>query len=83
MYRTRGRRRVDVNSKPRDSLRHAIVNARGRTAPPGKIVAELMFGFWRFVDMSTLSVDANVRQPKSSPARCSRRPRPPVWDDQA
>lgn len=49
VYRTRGRRRVDVNEKPRDSLRHAIANAGGPTAPPGKIVAELMFGFWRYL----------------------------------
>ncbi|RBY92453.1 hypothetical protein DQ237_18525 [Blastococcus sp. TF02-8] len=49
VYRTRGRRRVDVNSRPRDSLRHAIANAGGPTAPPGKIVAELMFGFWRYL----------------------------------
>ena len=49
VYRTRGRRRVDVNNKPRDSLRHALVNAGSRTAPPGKIVAELMFGFWRYL----------------------------------
>lgn len=49
VYRTRGRRRVDVNTRPRDSLRHAIANAGGPTAPPGKIVAELMFGFWRYL----------------------------------
>ncbi|SFE43891.1 Abi family protein [Blastococcus tunisiensis] len=49
VYRKRGRRRVDVNNKTRDSLRHAIANAGGRTAPPGKIVAELMFGFWRYL----------------------------------
>ena len=49
VYRTRGRRRVDVNDKPRNSLRHAIANAGGPAAPPGKIVAELMFGFWRYL----------------------------------
>ncbi len=49
VYRTRGRRRVDVNNKTRDSLRQAIANAGGPTAPPGKIVAELMFGFWRYL----------------------------------
>ena len=49
VYRTRGRRRVDVNEKPRESLRHAIANAGGTGAPPGKIVAELMFGFWRYL----------------------------------
>ena len=48
VYRTRGRRRVDVNEKPRDSLRQAIANAGGTGAPSGKIVAELMFGFWRY-----------------------------------
>lgn len=49
VYRTRGRRRVDINDRPRDSLRHAIANAGGPTAPSGKIVAELMFGFWRYL----------------------------------
>ena len=49
VYRTRGRRRVDVNERPRESLRHAIANAGGTGAPPGKIVAELMFGFWRYL----------------------------------
>lgn len=49
VYRTRGRRRVDVNDKPRESLRHAIANAGGPTAPSGKVVAELMFGFWRYL----------------------------------
>jgi hypothetical protein len=49
VYRTRGRRRVDINDRPRDNLRHAIVNAGGPTARPGKIVAELMFGFWRYL----------------------------------
>jgi hypothetical protein len=49
VYRRRGRRRVDVNERPRESLRHAIANAGGTGAPPGKIVAELMFGFWRYL----------------------------------
>ncbi len=49
LYRRRGRRRVDVNDRPRESLRHAIANAGGPTAPPGKVVAELMFGFWRYL----------------------------------
>ena len=30
-------------------MRHAIANAGGTGAPPGKIVAELMFGFWRYL----------------------------------
>jgi hypothetical protein len=49
LYRRRGRRHVDVNDRPRESLRHAIANAGGPTAPPGKVVAELMFGFWRYL----------------------------------
>nr|WP_243851381.1 hypothetical protein [Modestobacter marinus] len=49
VYRTRGRRRVDVNEKPRDNLRHAVINAGGPAARPGKVVAELMFGFWRYL----------------------------------
>lgn len=49
VFRTRGRRRVDINDRPRDNLRHAITNAGGLNARPGKIVAELMFGFWRYL----------------------------------
>lgn len=49
VYRTRDRRRVDVNEKQRESLRHAIANAGGPAVPPGKIVAELRFGFWRYL----------------------------------
>ncbi|WP_051144192.1 hypothetical protein [Modestobacter italicus] len=49
VYRTRGRRRVDVNERPRDNLRQAIGNAGGPAARPGKVVAELMFGFWRYL----------------------------------
>lgn len=49
VYRIRGRRRVDVNDRPRESLRHAVANAGGPAVPPGKVVAELMFGFWRYL----------------------------------
>jgi hypothetical protein len=47
--RTRGRRRVDINERPRENLRQAIGNAGGPAARPGKVVAELMFGFWRYL----------------------------------
>ena len=49
LYRRRGRRLFDVNERPRESLRHALANAGGPTATPGKIVVELMFDFWRYL----------------------------------
>ena len=52
VYRTRGRRRVDINERPRDNLRQAMGNAGGPQARPGKVVAELMFGFWRYLSIS-------------------------------
>lgn len=49
LYRTKSRRRVDVNSKPRESLHRAVSSAGGAATPPGKVVAELTFGFWRYL----------------------------------
>lgn len=49
LYRTRGRAQVDVNARSRDALHRAVAAAGGAAAPPGKIVAELMFGFWRYL----------------------------------
>lgn len=49
VFRTRNRRRVDVNQQPREALRKAMAAAGGPAATPGKVVAELMFGFWRFL----------------------------------
>lgn len=40
---------VDINSIPRSSLERAIREAGGPTAPPGKVVAQLTFGFWRYL----------------------------------
>ena len=56
---TTGRRvphRVDVNRKPRDDLQRAISDAGGPQAPSGKIVAQLMFGFWRYLSSSAHEV---------------------------
>lgn len=47
--RRRGGRRVDVNKRRREDLAQAIEKAGGLTAPPGKVIAELMFGFWRYL----------------------------------
>jgi hypothetical protein len=48
LWRTRGRGRVDVNEESRrilaDARRHA-----GMGVPHGKVVAELSFGFWRYL----------------------------------
>lgn len=52
LYRTRRGRSVDVNVRTRDSLQHAVDSAGGRAASPGKVIAELMFGFWRFLSSS-------------------------------
>ena len=41
--------RVDINEKPRQSLDRAIREAGGPGAPAGKVVAQLMFGFWRYL----------------------------------
>ncbi len=49
LYRTRRGRRVDVNVRTRESLQRAVDSAGGPAAAPGKVVAELMFGFWRFL----------------------------------
>jgi hypothetical protein len=49
LYRRRGGRRVDVNRQPRALLQQALLAAGGSGAPPGKVVAELPFGFWRYL----------------------------------
>lgn len=49
LYRTRSGRRVDINVKPRESVERALEAAGGPSAPPGKVIAELMFGFWRYL----------------------------------
>jgi hypothetical protein len=41
----------DVNHRPRKQI-HVAVRTAGPGAPPGKIVAELMFGFWRYLSTS-------------------------------
>jgi len=46
------RRRVDINAKPRALIEKAIHNAGGSRATPGKVVAELTFGFWRYLSSS-------------------------------
>lgn len=59
--RTRGRGRarkvVDVNEKPRANLRRAIRDAGGPAAPPGKVIAQLTFGFWRYLTSAAHDVD--------------------------
>lgn len=44
-----GKVTVDINAKPRASLERAIREAGGRKAPPGKVIAQLTFGFWRYL----------------------------------
>ncbi|UAL29846.1 hypothetical protein K8W59_19325 [Nocardioides rotundus] len=52
LWRTRRGRRVDVNLRTRESPHRAVDSAGGPAAPPGKVIAELMFGFWRFLSSS-------------------------------
>lgn len=40
---------VDLNQRPRDQIAYAMRAAGGSAAPRGKVVAELMFGFWRYL----------------------------------
>lgn len=49
LYRTYGGRRVDVNEKNREKIAVAIREAGGPGAPAGKVVAQLSFGFWRYL----------------------------------
>jgi hypothetical protein len=53
LYRTKGargeHRRVDVNRKSRELLEAAVRDAGGETAAPGRVIANLTFGFWRYL----------------------------------
>ncbi|GAB09561.1 hypothetical protein GOARA_043_00360 [Gordonia araii NBRC 100433] len=54
VMRTRRRGRhgkvsVDINAKPRAALDRAIREAGGPNALPGKVIAQLTFGFWRYL----------------------------------
>ena len=42
------KRPVDINAKPRALIEKAIQDAGAAQATPGKVVAELSFGFWRY-----------------------------------
>ncbi|SBW21739.1 hypothetical protein FDG2_2105 [Candidatus Protofrankia californiensis] len=53
LLRTRSGRRIDVNAKPRNAVTAAIRAAGGPSAKPGKIVAELGFGFWRYLSSAS------------------------------
>lgn len=44
-----GKVTVDVNARPRASLERAIREAGGSRAPAGKVIAQLTFGFWRYL----------------------------------
>jgi hypothetical protein len=54
LYRTKRTRggstqRTDINRKPREILDAAAAAAGGNSASPGKIIANLSFGFWRYL----------------------------------
>lgn len=42
-------RLVDVNRPSREIVEAAVRNAGGLSAPPGKVIANLSFGFWRYL----------------------------------
>jgi hypothetical protein len=43
--------RIDANRSPREQIERAV-RAAGPGAPPGKVIAELMFGFWRYLSIT-------------------------------
>lgn len=43
--------RIDANRTPREQLGQAA-RAAGPDAPPGKVIAELTFGFWRYMSIA-------------------------------
>lgn len=53
VLRTRSGARIDVNAKPRSLVVEAIAAAGGLSAGPGKIIAELGFGFWRYLSSAS------------------------------
>lgn len=44
-------RRYDENERPREQIAYAVQSA-GLGAPPGKVIAELMFEFWRYLTIA-------------------------------
>lgn len=50
--RSGARYQVDVNKRPREIVNQAVRDAGGPTAPTGKVVAQLSFGFWRYLSSS-------------------------------
>jgi len=46
----------DANDKPRQQIAYAMRSAGGPAAPPGKVIAELSFGFWRYLSTSAHEV---------------------------
>ena len=51
---------VDRNKTPREQIAKAVQTV-GRNAPPGKVIAELTFGFWRY--LSTKAHDQSLWVP--------------------
>ncbi|KPN46025.1 hypothetical protein [Mycobacterium intracellulare] len=43
--------RIDANRAPREQIERAV-RAAGPGAPPGKVIAELTFGFWRYLSIT-------------------------------
>lgn len=66
---------VDRNRAPREQVAKAV-QAAGRNAPPGKVVAELTFGFWRY--LSTKAHDQSLWIPYLHKAFAAGTSRPQV-----
>lgn len=49
---SRTNHQVDINRKPRELVARAVQDAGGPGASAGKVVAELNFGFWRYLSSS-------------------------------
>jgi hypothetical protein len=54
LYRTKrtkggSSQRADINRKPREIVDAAVAAAGGNSAFPGKVIANLSFGFWRYL----------------------------------
>ncbi len=56
IFRMKKGRKVDVNERRRDELNRALRFAGGRGASPGKVIAQLNLGFWRYLTSSAHEV---------------------------
>lgn len=81
LYRTKRMRggsaqRADINRKPREIVDAAVAAAGGSSASPGKVIANLSFGFWRYLSSkgsredAVGSVSSRCLPTEDQPRRC-------------